>query len=402
MAIFSLEAFQADHGDSLLIHYGDRKKPHFILIDGGPKSTTFSANTAARLNQLKDRFPTDDGKLCLDMVMVSHIDDDHIDGLLAMTGFLLECRDDQQPLPYEIRTCWFNSFDEILGNRDEQVFTGLVNHVQTAAVDGSFPEMDTNDQYGAAVVAGVNQGRRLRRDLTNLQIPLNAWPKQQPVDDVERMVVRPSAGRLTIPWDNHLKLTILAPDAKRLKRLHKTWDDAIKTRPTLKTLAQLAAYNDNSVANLSSIVVLAECGGKSMLLTGDARGDDVVAGAQAADLLQDETLPVDLLKLPHHGSDRNVTTDFFRKFPASHYVVSGNGEHGNPELVRTIEHMLEPARRTDDFTLHLTNRTGVHDFGHKVADYLKRKTKRNRDYAVNFRDDEQPSVIVNLLDPVDY
>ena len=48
----------------------------------------------------------------------------------------------------------------------------------------------------------------------------------------------------------------------------------------------LAAFVDKSVPNLSSIVVLAELGGKSMLLTGDARGDKILEGMELAGLLE--------------------------------------------------------------------------------------------------------------------
>jgi hypothetical protein len=39
---------------------------------------------------------------------------------------------------------------------------------------------------------------------------------------------------------------------------------------------------------------------------------------------------VDILKGPHHGSNRNVERIFFKRITADHYVFSGNGEHGNP------------------------------------------------------------------------
>ena len=89
--------------------------------------------------------------------------------------------------------------------------------------------------------------------------------------------------------------------------------------------SKIAAYLDSSVYNLSSIVVLARAKRKTMLLTGDARGDDVLAGLREAGLLRRSPLHVDVLKLPHHGSDRNVETDFFRKIVADHYVVSADG-----------------------------------------------------------------------------
>ena len=117
----------------------------------------------------------------------------------------------------------------------------------------------------------------------------------------------------------------------------------------------MAAYLDRSVFNLASIVVSLRAQNREMLLTGDARGDDILDGLAAAGLLDtDGKRHVDLLKLPHHGSDRNVSTDFFRRVTADHYLISGDGGHGNPELA-TFE-MLFEARRGDDrdFALYLT------------------------------------------------
>jgi len=48
----------------------------------------------------------------------------------------------------------------------------------------------------------------------------------------------------------------------------------------------LAAYVDKSVPNLSSLVVLAKAGGKTMLLTGDARGDKILEGLELVGALK--------------------------------------------------------------------------------------------------------------------
>ena len=105
--------------------------------------------------------------------------------------------------------------------------------------------------------------------------------------------------------------------------------------------------------NLSSIVVLARSSGKTVLLTGDARGDRILEGLEAAGVLKPgRSVRVDVLKMPHHGSAHNVTPDFFKRITANHYVFSGNGRHGNPER-ETIE-MLFAARPRAKFELHFT------------------------------------------------
>lgn len=403
MSIFSLEVFQADEGDSLLLHYGNRSAPKFLLIDGGPNRNTFLNTTAKRLEELRQIFPDAHGQLQLQIVMVSHIDDDHIEGLLAMTDDLIEKKEDQSAIPYNIRTFWLNSFDDILGNQDEEIFNGLIDQINLAGVDGTFPDIEIKDQYSAAILSSVNQGRKLHHNIAKLGIALNAWNGQKRENGFRPLIARPEHGVRTIKWDQDLKLTILAPDIIRLKSLRSKWDAAIRKKPNLKSLADLAAFSDTSVANLSSIVVLAECEGKRMLLTGDARGDDIFAGVEGAGLYdQNHQLHVDLLKLPHHGSDRNVTTEFFSAFPATHYVASGNGKHGNPELIKTIEKMLEVAHSQDDFILHLTNKTGKKGFTKSVKAFCRKKLERGRMYEVNFREPNKDSIIINLLDPVNY
>ncbi len=54
-------------------------------------------------------------------MMVSHIDDDHVSGLLELARKLNDQRESGQPLPWKIRRFWHNSFDDILDNDDLQV-----------------------------------------------------------------------------------------------------------------------------------------------------------------------------------------------------------------------------------------------------------------------------------------
>ena len=91
------------------------------------------------------------------------------------------------------------------------------------------------------------------------------------------------------------------------------------------------------------------------MLTGDARGDKILEGLELVGLLKKDgksKIRVDILKCPHHGSNRNVEPIFFRRITADHYVFSGNGEHGNPER-ETLE-MLLAERRNEKYTVHLT------------------------------------------------
>lgn len=398
--IFSLEALQADHGDALILHYGDETNPKFILIDGGPTASGYHDVIKKRLQQIHDKFFEEEDPLPLEMMMVSHIDDDHIDGLLELTREAIERDDEGKEQLYEIRTLWFNSFDEILGNRPDEI----AGFVASVIADRNSPILGlrAGDHYIAEVLASVPQGRRLRADGQRLGLSRNLF-FQRP-GGAHGLVAALDGGPRTIDFGDGLSLTVLGPNEKRITDLHDKWEQNIASNPTLSEIAELAANADLSVPNLSSIVVLAEFGGKRMLLTGDARSDDVVKGLIDANLLDngDGTLHIDLLKMMHHGSNRNVTKTFFKRVKADHYVVSGNGEYDNPDI-STFEEMLEPARKDENnFSVHFTNADGLHDFGTKIRDYETRKNSRGQTFPLKFRDPTQLSIIVDLLEPVSY
>ena len=350
--VFSLEALQAFHGDALLLHVDDR----LALIDGGP-ARTWAKVVRPRLEELRAaRAPG--GVLRLDLAMVSHIDDDHLHGLTDMAGALVELADDRQPRPYEVADLWHNAFDDVLGNRAQEV-----------------------PRAGEPVVASVAQGRLLRDQAIRL-----GWPRNKPFDG---LVIAPAV----VPF-GAAALTVVAPAATALDRLDREWEEWLARHPAA---VQAAEYADKSVFNLSSIVVLAEAAGKRMLLCGDARGDHVLEGLDAAGRLATGVLELDLLKLPHHGSIRNVEPDFFKRLPARHYLISADGRDGNPET-ETLE-AIAASRHDDNFTIHLTNHDGRGDLAKRLDAFVAERDAAGRGFGVAFRDPEALGLRIDLADP---
>jgi beta-lactamase superfamily II metal-dependent hydrolase len=52
---------------------------------------------------------------------------------------------------------------------------------------------------------------------------------------------------------------------------------------------------------------------------------------------------VDIFKVPHHGSARNVTREFFSEITADVYIISADGTYGNPDF-ETLGWIVETAR----------------------------------------------------------
>jgi hypothetical protein len=341
--VFSLEVRKARAGDCLLLHYGSKTDPGLMVIDGGP-ATVYKSFLRPRLQAIKKaRKLGDDTPLGLDAVMVSHIDDDHINGILELTHELVDAKDARKPALARIKSFWHNTFDDIVGNSSQQLRAAVTASFGPAALSGE-PNVDGLDEAAAKVLASVDQGLRLRDDIRKLGLKANGVFGQP-------LVMAVAKGKAQ-EIDRGLSLRVLGPQKAELVALQKQHDDFLESHKERAT-SSLAAFTDTSVPNLSSIVVLAEVGGKQILLTGDARGDKVLSGLELVGAMKPGgTIDVDIVKMPHHGSARNMAPEFFERIRASHYVFSGDGEHGNPDR-ETLE-MMGDLPRSSKFVIHLT------------------------------------------------
>ena len=72
---------------------------------------------------------------------------------------------------------------------------------------------------------------------------------------------------------------------------------------------------------------------RRILLTGDGHARDVQKGLEQRGLLDNNgKLHVSVLKVPHHGSEHNMTAAFARDITADDYIFCGNGFSSNPEI----------------------------------------------------------------------
>ncbi|HYI12912.1 MAG TPA: hypothetical protein VEK57_27945 [Thermoanaerobaculia bacterium] len=375
--VFTLEALPAQHGDSLLLHFGTKQKPGLVMIDAGPDGVLADA-TLPRLQAIhKARGGT--GRLFIDLGCVSHIDDDHVNGIDVLTGDLVA--NNVQPV-IVFERFWHNSFNDLIDDDDAEL--GTAKTVVNAASLGGSVESNTS-----AVIASVSQGRRVRQNLISLGIDGN-----KPFNSLIL------AGHKKSPFKlGNLKITVVAPLMEQVVKLQKKWDIDLKAMKKAKTSkAEVAEFLDNSVPNLSSIVLLVESGKKKMLLTGDGRGDHTLAGLEKTGIVKKGgKLHVDILKLPHHGSVRNVDASYFKRITADHYIASANGRDGNPD-VPTLQ-LISKARPDDDFVLHFTH--PLDEFidqavAKKIKAFLAKETKAGRKYEVRFREKNEPSVSIAL------
>ena len=92
-----------------------------------------------------------------------------------------------------------------------------------------------------------------------------------------------------------------------------------KNEIDLQSLADCEERSDASKTNRASISMLLQFRGRTLLFLADAHADDVFKKL-------DGRKKVDLIKLPHHGSSKNITKEFIDNMETEIYMISTNAK----------------------------------------------------------------------------
>lgn len=319
---FRIEMLPVKHGDALWVEYGTAQRTRRLLIDGGPLSAYAALDT--RLRQL----PPGDQRV--ELVVVSHVDTDHIEGLIRL---MAEPKTRWTIHPDEI---WFNGWRHVdkantLGGREGEFLSALIHRRAHGIWNRRFGGDAVRTGALAGDVVDLADGMRLTLvspDTDSLEALRKDWEK-----NVKRWGLDP--GDLDAAWEQLAKANKFHPGAE----LTLGPDDRAR-----ELLAQLKG-RDSSEANGSSIAFLAEFGGKSCLFLADAHAGVVCRALQALGYSEARPLRVDAVKLSHHGSKNNLTKQLLDLIDAEHYLVSTNGDiHGLPDE-EAIEAVILASRR---------------------------------------------------------
>jgi beta-lactamase superfamily II metal-dependent hydrolase len=365
-----LTVFQSGKGDCLLLaDTGDRTR---ILVDGGMPDA-YSEHVAPGLSALRNKKKKD-----IDLVYVSHIDSDHLGGILRMLDdeVLWRVHEHQvkignrthqpprAPRPPAIGALWHNGFRDQLPKTAEPIaetLAAMAPILSGAVLDELRDIGRTQGDLTSSVAEAIRVSRRISPE--QLKIPLN--------QQVQGKLLMRRKDQKPIKL-GQFEITILAPAAKQLEALRTEWIawlDKASSKKTLNGLREKSRADEKALGaadfdqlfamirlqaeafgdpasvtppNLASLMLLVEERGQSILLTGDGRWDHLVEGLEETGHLDaGGRFEVDILKVPHHGSKNNVVdTDLLDRVIATDYVFCGDGHHGNPG-VEVIELMVK-------------------------------------------------------------
>ena len=333
--MLKLRVVQARYGDCSILENGPandssgRRRKH-ILIDGGP-SKVYGPYLRGELEAIAER----GGKL--DLLVLSHIDNDHVRGLLELMRDLREARADGKAPLIDVEQIWHNGFSKILPPELEATAAELER--ETALEVHPDPDMSLAER--AAEAYGIAEGHELQEADVELGIPRNQGFAEGLI------TVENTAQPIKVAG---VKLWVIGPTGENLAKLREKWVSWLMRKSLPYGPGEEKPVRpDEAVNNLSSIMLMAEAGsGRSrrrILLTGDGVTSDITGGLEAAGLLEkDGVLRVDVLKVPHHGSARNSVGGLYERVLADTYVISGDGRYANPDET-TLNWIVDAACR---------------------------------------------------------
>lgn len=304
--MLKIKVIKAFDGDCILISFLDSdKKVKNILVDGGTYRT-YSRNLKPVLQSLQDKEES------IDLLVITHIHDDHIGGIVE----LYQDADFNKDL---IKKVWFNSKDLLRS--------------MAPNLDESNEEMNlllSNDSK-----MGMKSGNTLEAELRKK----GHWEEKVIFFGEELNI-------------DNAKITVLAPTLngiKALKKVMKVEEDETTLQAANKKdydenicdLIQKKFAEDTSDTNRSSIALILQYIDKKVLLLGDCWPSDIVSSLQELGYSNENKLKIDYLKVSHHASKKNTSKELLDLIDCENFIISTDGsQHGHPNkeaFARIIE-----------------------------------------------------------------
>src|SRR3990172_1375391 len=172
-----LTVFQSDKGDCLLIKSADGRH---MLVDGGMRES-YLKHASRVLGKLRE------GKEKLDVVYVSHIDQDHISGILQMMEDEVAWRIHEYQVnhgnpqhkppdsvwPPEVKAIWHNAFHELLpqnAGEIEEVLAASAAVLSGSKIESVEELVSAQNELVTSIAEAIKLTRRVGLDQLGIKV----------------------------------------------------------------------------------------------------------------------------------------------------------------------------------------------------------------------------------------
>lgn len=310
------KVLKAYNGDCILIKsFNTSGEEIIILIDGGT-SSTFDYGLKKEVEKLKH----------IDLIILTHIDSDHIGGLIRFFKNSLISKID-------VKNIWVN-FPEIIEIANgEKISFGQAKTLEKlikeklpkALIKNYIHSENTKINFDGINITVISPTEEILRTL------YNEWPKSKEFKN-ENEEIKANISKEISPVNNM--------SLSELNKLEFIADKNIK-------------YD---LINASSISIILECPDIKLLLLADSR-PEIIEKFLEKNYSFEKKLKVDFVKISHHGSKNNTSQNMLKYIECDNYIISTNGG--------TSKHK-HPSRETIARIIYNENR----DFKVKIYIYI--------------------------------
>ncbi|CAA0182846.1 MBL fold metallo-hydrolase [Tenacibaculum maritimum] len=342
--MINIKMYEASEGDAFLVSFGQDENIN-LLIDMG-LSETYNNHIKRDLISLNERAKS------IQLLVITHIDKDHIEGAIS---FLKENGNNSNII--KVEEVWHNSYRHLQFDKqktdkipkEEVRSLNLVKHQNSNILkrDGI---SDTSVEEGVTLAGLIYENKYKWNHMFNEKAICYEEKINNTIKDV--------------------KFILLSPDHKKLKKLSKKWEDKldsifhnfelsdekifddayelfmqnlneseVETKDTASSkdlfdIEKLAMKEENeyTATNGSSISFIIEYKEKKMLFLADSQSNIICKNMNK---LKDSgyNLNFDLVKISHHGSNKNTSNKLLSLFDSKRYLISTDGKkHSHPNL----------------------------------------------------------------------
>ena len=340
-SILKIKMYPAGNGDAFLISSAGTN----ILVDGGYPQT-FDKYVVHDLCELSNKGES------LDLVITSHIDADHISGLIR---FLSLNESFTSPKIVEIKNIWHNSLRSLttinssdIDPSDQKLLNSICRRGHPSHVEYTSNEAnEISARQGSSLSFLIRSGGYTwngNDGKTNISVEHTqilsfpngnirvTGPTQQRLDELLHWWKKQLQ---KIGYKGPKESGDLIDDAFEFLCEHSV--ESNKSNPVLLSTGNHKKLKDvytpdSSATNGSSIATIIELEGVRVLMLADAWAEDIFQELKSLQS-QEHSMIFDAIKISHHGSLHNSSPELLELIDAPKFIVSSNGKaHNHPDI----------------------------------------------------------------------